>query len=382
MTEVVTFEGRPPEGMINFGLGQPSADLLPLDLMAKASEGFFADAEPHDLNYGILAGDPRFLSSLATFLSKNYAAPVDAGNLFVTGGNSQAIDLICSHLSKPGDTIIVEEPCYFLAYQIFKDHDLNIVSVPLDKDGLDITALESILATTKPKFLYTIPAYQNPSGQTMSLQRRKRLIEISREHDFLILADEVYQLLSFYGDPPAAFGTMIESDSVISFGSFSKIMAPGLRLGWIHTSDKWVKRFSDIGYINCGGNINNYTSHIVRHAMDMGLLQSHLVKMREVYRSRVEAMDFALSKCLSEHANWLKPRGGYFFWIELKKDINARELLKRAREKDVGFNAGDYFSSMGALKNFIRLSFAYYDEDDIKEGVFRIKNLLENPLYP
>ena len=135
MSKVVTFEGKPPEGTINFGVGQPSADLLPIDLVQKATEDFFQVAEPLDLNYGILQGDPRFCDSLATFLTKQYGKPAAADSLFVTGGNSQALDFICSHLSKPGDTVIVEEPCYFLAYQIFADHGLKIVSVPIDDDG-------------------------------------------------------------------------------------------------------------------------------------------------------------------------------------------------------------------------------------------------------
>ena len=138
MSTIVTFEGKPPEGTINFGLGQPSADLLPLDLMQKATEDFFQAAHPLDLNYGVLQGDPRFCDSLATFLTKHYGKPVDADTLFVTGGNSQALDFVCSHLSKPGDTIIVEEPCFFLAYQIFADNGLKIVSVPVDHDGLDV----------------------------------------------------------------------------------------------------------------------------------------------------------------------------------------------------------------------------------------------------
>ncbi len=190
MSKVVTFEGEPPEGTINFGVGQPSADLLPIDLIQKATEDFFQAAQPLDLNYGVLQGDQRFCDSLATFLTKNYGKPVDDDSLFLTGGNSQALDLICSHMSKPGDTIIVEEPSYFLAFQIFVDHGLNIVSVPVDHDGLDINALEEALAINKPALLYTIPSYQNPSGQTMSAARRKRVVELSQEHDFLILADE------------------------------------------------------------------------------------------------------------------------------------------------------------------------------------------------
>ena len=158
MNSIVTFEDEPPAGTINFGVGQPSPDLLPMDLIQKATEDFFQAAHPLNLNYGVLQGDARFRDSLATFLTKNYGKPVDADGLFVTGGNSQALDFICSHMSNPGDTIIVEEPCYFLAFQIFADHGLNIVSVRMDHDGLDINALEETLAGTNPTLLYTIPS--------------------------------------------------------------------------------------------------------------------------------------------------------------------------------------------------------------------------------
>jgi DNA-binding transcriptional MocR family regulator len=377
MSKIVTFEGQPPEGTINFGVGQPSPDLLPIDLVQKASEDFFRVGQPLDLNYGVLQGDQRYCDSLATFLTNNYGKPVDADSLFLTGGSSQALDLICSHLSKPGDTIIVEEPCYFLAFQIFADHGLNIVGVPMDDDGLDIEALELVLATTKPALLYTIPSYQNPGGQTMSAARRKRLVELSQEHDFLILADEVYQLLSYYDSPPDALGTMLDSGTVLSVGSFSKILAPGLRLGWIQTSNERVKRLTQIGAINSGGSLNHFTSHIVRHAIDMGLQQAHLEKLRRTYRGRVEAMDAALKEHLSDYITWTRPNGGYFFWLKLNQDTSAQELRHKARELEVGFQAGELFSSSNGMKNCLRLSFAYYNEEDIREGIARLKPLFD-----
>ena len=377
MNNIVTFEDEPPAGTINFGVGQPSSDLLPMDLVQKATEAFFQAAHPLELNYGVLQGDSRFRDSLATFLTKNYGKPVDANGLFVTGGNSQALDLICSHMSKPGDTIIVEEPCYFLAFQIFADHGLNIVSVPVDHEGLDINALEETLAGTNPTLLYTIPSYQNPTGQTMSAPRRKRLVELSQEYDFLILADEVYQLLSYYESPPDALGTMSDSGTVLSLGSFSKILAPALRLGWIQTSNEKVKRLTNIGAINSGGSLNHFTSHIVRHAIDLGLQQTHLEQLRRAYRGRVEAMDAALKEHFSDHATWTRPDGGYFFWLKLNKDTSAQELRHKAKAMEVGFQAGEFFSSSNSMKNYIRLSFAYYNEEDIRAGIARLKPLFD-----
>ena len=227
VTEAVSFDGAAPEGTINLGLGQPSADLLPVELLHVATEAWFKNAQPNELNYGDRQGDPRFLESLATYLSAGYGARANADNLFITGGNSQALDLVSSVFAKPGDTVFVEEPSYFLAFQIFRDHQLNIVGIPVDEDGLDLEYLQRELKNHKPAFIYTIPTYHNPGGQSLSAERRKALVKLSQQHEFLIVADEVYQLLSYFDDPPPALGTMIESDTILSLGSFSKI------LGWL-----------------------------------------------------------------------------------------------------------------------------------------------------
>ena len=222
----VTFDGAPPEGTINLGIGQPSPDLLPVDLVAKASQSFFDNAQPLELNYGVTQGDERFLHSLAAFLTEGYSSEATFDQLFVTGGNSQALDLMSVVFAKSGDTVFVEEPSYFLAFQIFHDHGLNIVGIPIDDDGLCVDALQQELKSHDPAFLYTIPSYQNPGGQCTTEARRRRIVELAVEHDFLIVADEVYQLLYFYDAPPPAYGTMAASGRVLSLGSFSKILAP------------------------------------------------------------------------------------------------------------------------------------------------------------
>ena len=145
MTKTVTFDGAAPEGTINFGIGQPSADLLPVDLVRQASRSFFEDAQPFELNYGVTQGDERFLDSLAGLLTKSYGAPTSSSELFVTGGNSQALDMVSAVFANPGDTVFVEEPSYFLAFQIFRNHGLNIVGIPVDDDGLSVDALEEEL---------------------------------------------------------------------------------------------------------------------------------------------------------------------------------------------------------------------------------------------
>ncbi|GAG85960.1 unnamed protein product, partial [marine sediment metagenome] len=285
MSKKVTFDGAPDPGTINFGVGQPSADLLPVDLMRIAADDFLRSAQPIELNYGERQGDVRFLEKLAALLSDGYGSAVAAESLFVTAGNSQALDFVCALFTRPGDTVIVEEPSYFLAFQIFADHGLNIVSVPVDEEGMDIDRLEQELRRTSPKMLYTIPSFHNPGGQSMSAARRERLADLSRKHGFLIAADEVYQLLWYKQAPPPALGTLTDRGNILSLGSFSKILAPGLRLGWIQTSSELMERLLDSGAINSGGSFNHFTSHVVRHAIELGLQQSWLLKLRQAYGS-------------------------------------------------------------------------------------------------
>jgi 2-aminoadipate transaminase len=374
----LTFDGDPPPGVINLGIGQPSADLLPVNLLREASEEFFKVANPQELNYGEKQGDIRFRESLAVFLSLEYGVDTRAESLLLSCGNSQALDFICERFTKPGDTVFVEEPTYFLAFQIFRDHGLNIVPIAMDQDGLVIEALEQALKTSVPVLLYTIPSFSNPGGQTLSESRRKRLVDLSREHDFVIAADEVYQMLPYFGEVPPALGTMIDRGNVLSMGTFSKIMAPGLRLGWIQAPAHLMEIALDSGWINSGGAVNHVTSHIVRHAIDMGLQTSFIEQLRNSYRGRVLAMDESLQEHLSGHVRWIRPDGGYFFWLEVDEDIDVLELRSRAFDRGVGFQPGEVFTSTGDYKNYIRLSFAHYSEADIHKAVSRLASMLKN----
>lgn len=378
MSNKVTFDGAPEPGTINFGVGQPSADLLPVELMRTAADDFLRSAQPIELNYGERQGDIRFLETLANFLVDGYGTSVTPESLFVTAGNSQALDFVCALFTRPGDTVIVEEPSYFLAFRIFADHGLNIVSIPVDDQGMDIDRLEQELRWTRPKMLYTIPSFHNPGGQSMSAARRIRLVELSRRYDFLVAADEVYQLLWYDQAPPAALGTMAEEGNVLSLGSFSKILAPGLRLGWIQTSPKLMARLLDSGAVNSGGSFNHFTSHIVRHAIDLGLQQTQLKDLRQTYRSRVQAMDTALNEHIGQLASWHRPEGGYFFWLKFSKAVDTTELRRQAGEYQTGFQPGENFSNKGGLRNYLRLSFAHYGEADIREGVARLGRLVRN----
>ena len=377
MSGTVRYDSKPPVGTIDLGIGMPSADLLPVDLLRQTSESFFEEAHAFELNYGVLPGDERFLESLAGYLGESYDTSVSPESLFVTAGNSQALDFVSTIFSKSGDTVFVEEPSYHLAFQIFRDHGLNVVGIPIDENGINIDALEESLKRHNPDLLYIIPSYHNPGGQCLSAERRLRLIELSQQHDFLIVADEVYQLLHYYERPPPAFGTMVQADTVLSLGTFSKILAPAMRLGWIQTGPGLRKRILKNGFVNSGGSINHYTSHIVRHAIGLGLQRIFVEELRRTYRGRVEAMHDSLQSLFGDLATWRRPDGGYFFWLRFDEDVDTTVLRERARSRQIGFQPGSVFSSECRFSNFVRLSFAHYDENDIHEGIARMRQLFD-----
>jgi DNA-binding transcriptional MocR family regulator len=358
-------------------VGQPSDDLLPVELIRGATAKLLAGALPQDLNYGERQGDPGFRNALAGLLSEEYSCPADPDSLIVTAGNSQALDFVCALFTRPGDTVIVEEPSYFLAFRIFEDHGLNIVPVPTDPDGMDIDALENVLTSTKPAMLYTIPSFHNPGGQSLGEKRRRRLVELSRQHDFLLVADEVYQMLWFERPPPPALGTMHAEGQVLSLGSFSKILAPGLRLGWIQTSAGLMDRLLDSGVVNSGGSFNQFTSLVAREAIEQGLQQSFLRHLRQSYAERAGVMNEALEQHFSGRARWLKPEGGYFFWLEFDPSVDTSAIRARAGRFETGFQPGVNFSSRGQLRHCARLSFAHYGPAKIRDGVERLARLFD-----
>jgi 2-aminoadipate transaminase len=373
---VVTFDGAPERGSINFSVGQPSADLLPLALLHRAGERFFAHAQPLELNYGQRQGDARFRAALAAFLAQETRAPVDPDSLMLTAGISQALDFVCARFSRPGDIVFVEEPSYPYSFQIFRDHGLEIVGVPVDGAGLDIAAFERLLKRHRPRLVYTIPAFHNPTGQVMDRVRRDRLLALSREHGFVIVADEVYQLLHHGTPPPAGFGARYAEGRVVSLGSFSKILAPGLRLGWIQAAPEEMRLILASGALVSGGNFNHFTSHLVRQLMEGGELSAFVAGLRASYGERAEAMDLALRRHLSGIARWTKPGGGYFFWLELPEGTDAAALEAAARAAGTGFLPGSACSTTGSLPRCLRLSFAHYTVPEIHEGIARLARAL------
>jgi DNA-binding transcriptional MocR family regulator len=372
MTAASSSQKEIPAGMIDLGIGQPSPWLLPTETIARAAAHCGSNPDRMLLSYGTEQGDPSFRTALSGFLEEIYAMPVEPNGLLVTNGASQAIDLICTLFSRAGDTIFVEEPTYFLARKIFADHRLKPIALPMDADGLIIDALEEELGRSRPAFLYTIPTYHNPTSACLSAGRREQLAELSRRHDLTVVADEVYHPLSYTSVPPLPLARFCASAKIISLGSFSKILAPGLRLGWLQAAPATIGHMVQCGLLDSGGGVNPFTSGVVRSAMELGLLNRNLTLLKDTYSRRMQAMCAALRQRLPGSIRFADPAGGFFIWLALAEGMDAGSLLVKAIERNVEFMPGFKFSSRQGLKNFLRLSFAYYDTPDLLEGVERL----------
>lgn len=364
--------------IVNLGIGQPSPSLLPLDLVREAADHRLRE-HPELLAYGLEQGDGHFRQTLAGFLSAAYGAAVRADRLFVTAGASQALDLVCTLFSRPGDTVLVEDPSYFLALRIFADHGLKVIGIPIDENGLIIPAFEQALKKDKPAFFYTIPTFHNPGGCVLNRARRQELVRISGEQRLLVVADEVYHLLNYDAEIPQPLGCSADLAPIISLGSFSKIMAPGLRLGWIQTGAQLMSRLTGCGLLDSGGGLNPFTSNLMRSAIELGLQQAQLSLLKDTYASRLLTLSSALKRDFGSRLLFNQPAGGFFIWAALPEKFDTTALQPAAEAAGAGFLPGSRCSASGSLHNWMRLSFAYYDSDDLEKGSQRLARAL-NPI--
>lgn len=358
-----------PTDRIELSIGQPDPKLLPAELFQQLNSDTLA------LAYGAPAGDGRFRDSLATWLSGHYGVGVSAESLMVTNGSSNALDLICARFSQPGDTVLVEDPTYFIARRQLADHGLKTVAMPMDAEGPDPAGLEALIEEHRPAFCYCIPTFHNPGGYTLSAERRAGLVAVARRTGCPLVADEVYQLLHFDAAPPPPLACFDDQAPVLSIGSFSKILAPGLRLGWIQSNGRLQQRLTDAALIASGGGLNPFTSALVRPLIDSGRLDDHLRQLRGTLAARRDALAAALSRDLNGQLSFTTPDGGYFIWARLSHRQDAEALLPEALKAGVGFLPGQRFSDHPDQARAMRLCFAFYDAADLDQACRRLASL-------
>ncbi|KAE9009712.1 hypothetical protein PR001_g16376 [Phytophthora rubi] len=377
--------------VINFGLGQPSASLLPLDAFHDAAIARFKPTQdPLVLQYGAARGFIGFREEIAKLVAG--ANAVDPETLMVTAGNSQAISHAAMVFSKTNKRVFVEEPTYFLAHDIFRELGLELKGIHAGEDGIDLDVLEDRLAAGDvPAFLYTIPFFHNPTGAMMSPERCKRLVALAQKYGFRVVSDEPYNRLHLDGGALPSLASYDDSGLVVSLGSFSKILAPGLRLGWAQSSKDTIETLSTIAALRSGGGQNPVTAALVHSVLEQDLLLPHIDHLKSVFRARKDAMCDALREYCPEVA-FTEPTGGYFVWLHLPDGVNADVLLKESVARHgVAFTPGTRCSlgtlygdgdggvpSSEAMMRCARISFAFYDEVEIRTGVQRLRNALDS----
>ena len=365
----IAFERADDDGLINFAVGQPDRTLIAVDKIQASLSTLKADLTPQSLNYGLPRGEDSFLAPLARFLTHETGVDTQPDNLMLTAGSSQALDMICLAFTELGDTVLIEDASYFLAFQIFKDRGLRLVSVPRDADGIDLVALQSLIEAHRPKLFYTIPFFSNPRGDSLPVENLVDVMTLCEKTSTLVVSDEAYQCLNFDGRACASIANRTSSDWVLSLGTFSKILAPGLRVGWLEGPRERLNELANLGWVNSGGAVNQWGSLLVARMLADQAVSPILSQIRQTLTTRASLMHEGLSASLGALAHWHKPAGGYFFWIELKADIDTRQMLPAIRAKGVGYQPGVTFSAESQFRSAFRLSYAAYGESKIAEGL-------------
>jgi len=376
-------------GVIEFGWGHPDLPLLPVAGMAEAAALALTRDGPHALAYGAEQGPGCLIEQLVTWLARREGVVPRPEQLFITGGVSQALDLLCTLLTRPGDVVLVESPVYHLALRIFRDHGLELAPVTGDADGLRVDALADALDALRrqgrlPRFLYTAPTFGNPTGATMPLARRQVLVALAQANGLTVLEDDVYRELwydapappSLYSLAPARQRGLAPDGGVIRLGSFSKILAPGLRLGWLLAAPDIVQRCVRSGMLDSGGGVNHFTAHVVAAFMALGLFDPHIEQLRGVYRQRRDALLAALTQYMPAAAAWQTPGGGFFVWVQLPEGCDSAALLPAAEAAGVAYVPGARFCADGGGARHVRLAFSLLRPDELAEGARRLGDVV------
>ena len=372
MRDLMALTERPD--VISLAGGMPDTSTFPADSYAALMGSVAAQSCARALQYGPTEG----LEAVKDCIGQVMAAEgmdVDLRDVLVTTGGQQVIDLVCKTLLDPGDIVIAEAPTYPGAIPTFCAYQAEVVQVPVDRNGMLVSELEQTLARIdatgrRPKFIYTIPNFHNPAGVTLSLERRRELVRIAAERELLVLEDNPYGLLRYEGDPlPTLYS--LDSDFVIYASTFSKILSPGVRLGWAVAPAPVLQKMN-IGKQSadlCSSSISQY---FVSAYFESGPWADYVRSLTEIYRRRRDVMLDALAEYLPREASWTRPEGGLFIWATMPDYIDTTDLLARALREQVAFVPGRAAYLDGRGGSAMRLNFSGVGEDVIREGVRRI----------
>ena len=357
--------------------GHPDPSLLPVAALRRAGVAALDQYGPDAMQYGHPAGPGPLLEWLAKRIGRQEGRAPALDEIMTTGGISLGLDQLLTRLAVPGDTILVESPTYHLAVRILRDHHLNLVPVPSDADGLRIDALEQLLARlraegTRPRALYLVPTYNNPTGRSLADDRRLALVTLAEAEGLLIIEDDVYRELAYDGPAPASLWSLAATGVVARLGSFSKTLGPGLRLGWMTGGAELVQSIVDSGLLDSGGGSNHYTALVVAALCAAGDYDANLVTLRDNYRARRDTLVAALDQYLPSGCTVRAPGGGFFVWVDLPVGMSSQAVLPRAEAAGMSFIPGARFHLDGGGQSSLRLALTLYPPATLAEAARRL----------
>jgi 2-aminoadipate transaminase len=373
MRDLMAVTARPE--VISLAGGLPDTSTFPPETFAAVAQRIASESCAKALQYGPTEGLDETKACIAEVMAAE-GMHVDHEDMIVTTGGQQVIDLVTKALIDPGDVVIAEGPTYPGAVPVFSSYQADVVQVDMDSDGMRVDLLEETLDRLerdgrRPKFIYTVPSFQNPAGVTMSQGRRRRLVEVAHERELLILEDNPYGLLRYEGDAPSPLLSLDGGIYVMYLGTFSKILSPGIRLGWVVAPPPVLEK------INLGKQAADLCTSTLSQLMVQAYFQEsqwrdYVDSLTEIYRARRDTMLDALAEHFPRQAEWTRPAGGLFIWATLPDFIDTTDLLARALRDNVAFVPGEAAFLDGRGRNAMRLNFSGSNEDQIREGIRRI----------
>lgn len=369
--EILKLLSRPE--IISFAGGLPATQVLPTEYMRGIASELLASPDAYKLlQYGTTEGYVPLIEEIIKTVAEFGVTNINASNVLVISGGQQGIDLTCKSLLNAGDTVLVEDPTYLAALQIFNSYQATAVGVKANSDGLDISDLESKIKKYSPKLIYLVPTFSNPTGKTYTEQNRKDIARITAKYGIPVLEDDPYARLRFSGEKINSLYSYSQADNIIYMASFSKIISPGMRVGGIVGNPSIIRKMA-IGKQGTDLHTNLLAQAIVAEYCKRGLLNPNVKKSLPLYLSRKQAMMNGIREFMPEEFEYTNPDGGLFIWGEFRGcKINTAELLNKAVERNVAYIQGQVFYADGSGENTIRLNYSNADEEKIRIGM---KNL-------
>lgn len=366
--------------IISFAGGLPAPELFPVEGMKESTDKVYAEHGQQALQYGAAKGVTELRELILKRVKEKENVDAKLENVMVTTGSEQAIDLVGKAFVNPGDTVLVEEPTYLCALDVFRSYGANFVSVPMDDDGMKMDALEEALkAHPETALVYTVPNFQNPTGRTMPAERRKKFAELAAKYDVPVLEDNPYGDIRFAGEHVPSVKSFDHAGKVFYMSTFSKILAPGFRLGWLVADPKVIEKLTVLKQ-SADLHTDNLVQYVVTEFFKENDVDAHVKEISDLYGKRKQLMIDGIKKYFPKDVKYTDPEGGMFLWVEVPGVTDTVELFKQCLEHNVAFVPGDPFFAGKPQPGTFRLNYSNMQEDQIEVGLKRLGEALSQVL--